>query len=474
MASSEKAVAAVRASDMRDIDTFLEDVESFASAADDPILDAADQLPDQDDPQRHWIARGLGRSPYELSCVRGEAEAGEDQGAAFYALVLDDGALMIRADGLRAYLADVSGPSEKLQALLEELGLQQVSVPQQTAAGWISIAEGVAPQAGRCAEIEYLHPGQPQQRLTAEALALRSEEVQTFFRRGELIADRVQHIEALPACPGEVVARVSDAEPGQRGRDVFGRDLDAGVESDDGRLEPGLQVCFDEAAGLYRAEGYGYLCLVEGRLGLLPPLVLSADQLQARWILLGTQARPLTAQMLGQCLKDLGVVAGVLSEELAALVAQVGQGEHQPGAYVIARGTPPRDGRDAQLELLVDLERRAGQVAEDGSIDFREVNFAANVRPGQVLARRTRPTPGVPGQDVLGRVLPARDGQDQPLAAGKNVQLTRDGESEQFAAEIVGAVRRANDEISVSEVLNIKGDICYQTGNLSFDGEICV
>ena len=63
----------------------------------------------------------------------------------------------------------------------------------------------------------------------------------------------------------------------------------------------------------------------------------------------------------------------------------------------VAEGHPPQDGEDAQVEILVDLERRGGQEREDGSIDFREVNFTPNVSAGQLVARRTSPIPGAPG-----------------------------------------------------------------------------
>ncbi len=279
MSAKRSKAIDVSARDLAEVDSFSDEVRDLEEevAAEDPAI--APERSDQSDPQREWIARGLGRPAVELRRVCAGVEAGEDRGAIFYALDLEQGLVAIRQDGLRAYVDRCPLAGAVLEAVLAELGLREVVVPAaRTGAGWARVAEGV----------------------------------------------------------------------------------------------------------------------------------------------------------------------------------------------------PPRHGEDARLEVEVDMERRAGRLCEDGSIDFREVNFAPNVRAGQVIARRWPPTPGRAGKDVLGRALAAEDGRDLPLKAGGNVRCERDGKEEKFIAEVAGAAARSIDEIRVTQVLNVQGDISHNTGNLNFDGEICV
>ena len=102
------------------------------------------------------------------------------------------------------------------------------------------------------------------------------------------------------------------------------------------------------------------------------------------------------------------------------------------------------------------------------------MNFAPNVKAGQLVARRTPPTPGAAGKDVKGKPLPANEGQDRSLQAGDNVGAEMEGKMEQFYATSDGALRSSNDELFVVERLTIKGDVSFNTGNLDFEGEIYV
>lgn len=233
----------------------------------------------------------------------------------------------------------------------------------------------------------------------------------------------------------------------------------------------GIEVADD---GKCRALNYGYLCLIDGRLSVRSPVWVDPAGLRAHWLLLDERPQQLTRERVLERLAAAGVVAGIAGKEIEALVERVKRGEHACGAVAVAAGRPAENGEDAQVEILVERERIAGEEREDGSVDFREVNFATLVQTGQLVARRIPPTAGRPGRDVRGKELAAADGWEGILKPGENVEKRVEGGVELFHATVNGALREENDEIAVTRLLHIAGDVDFKTGNLDFDGEICV
>ena len=174
-----------------------------------------------------------------------------------------------------------------------------------------------------------------------------------------------------------------------------------------------------------------------------------------------------------QWLEENGVVEGIRREGLEAAVAKA-QAGGDPDMTTTAVGTEPIRGEDAQLELMVDTERNAGRVMEDGSIDFHEVNFVPNVRAGQMVAGMTPPAPGTPGRDVKGNEVAAEAGAESEVQPGANISMRESGDVTLLYAETDGLCRVSDTEILVTDVLTIDGDIDFSTGNLRFNGEVLV
>lgn len=427
-----------------------------------------------------WVATGLGLPASALRRVQAGPLAGEDAGAIFCILDLEGVHLAFREDGLRAYVRNNAAArklkASTLSALLDQRGVQAVDVealaelPRKPPGVWVRVAEGEGPTQSLPARVEYFLGDQP---VAAEVLRQSAEDLHRVLKAPTLEMEAILAVRAPALVPGQVVGRLAAAQPGQPSRDVFGRQLLPAAAPLLPLPAPGLHVGLADA-GEYLAERYGYFCLVADQPTVLLPLWMSPDLMKVYWVLTDPAPQTVTAEMIGQCLADLGVVEGVLQEEIASLVEQAQQGAQPPGYYLIAQGTQAVDGEDAVVEVLVDPQQHLGREREDGSIDFSAVNFAPNVRVGQLVARRILPRPGVPGKDVRGGIVPAVEGKNRPLRVGKNVGVEVENGVERFFAEIEGVIRVRSDEVWVEEVLVIKGDVGYKTGNLSFGGEIYI
>ena len=409
-------------------------------------------------------------------CVQAGDEAGPDAGADFVTAFVSGINLAVRADALRAYVAEFSGTAnpDKIKEILQHCGLTSildgaVERVQELQDGrvnpWILIAEGQAPVTDQGESIEFLYP--------SETLGLTSVSLGPHFTASTPDFAGCQNLQAIAVGAGQVLVRLHKGQGAKPGRDVFGREIQQEQAGANGIPLPGTHVTVSKE-GEYRAQRYGYLCLLDNRLSVVSPLWISADNVRVDWLILNEDPHPVTSEMIHQILDDLDVRVGIKVAEIASLVEEARMGRHSPGVYVVAEGVRPVDGKDAQVDILVDTERRAGAWREDGSIDFHDVNFSANVRSEQLVARRQPPSSGNPGTAVTGESLRAKDGCDVALKAGDDIRVETEGDTDVYYATTSGALQVSEGEISVIQLLIIKSDVSYMTGNLDFGGEVLI
>lgn len=142
--------------------------------------------------------------------------------------------------------------------------------------------------------------------------------------------------------------------------------------------------------------------------------------------------------------------------------------------YPIAQGTAPIDGRDAVVRMYELMENKP-EVRDDGRVDFYELRLINRVKAGDWLGERLEATEGYPGQSVKGTPIRPVKGKTVPLNFDKNsVQEVFDNVKTSLYARINGAVHYTNGKISISNHLDIDGDVGLSTGNVKFDGYVTI
>jgi len=140
---------------------------------------------------------------------------------------------------------------------------------------------------------------------------------------------------------------------------------------------------------------------------------------------------------------------------------------------IVARGKPVANGKDAEVEILVDLDKSAKPlITEDGSVDFRNINLIKIVDKDQLLAVKEPPTQGEAGYTVTGRVTPPRPGEDVLIPRGKNTYLSENGL--QLFSEIIGNVFSEDEVLNVKNVYVVKGNVDFSIGNISYPGDVVI
>ncbi len=168
-------------------------------------------------------------------------------------------------------------------------------------------------------------------------------------------------------------------------------------------------------------------------------------------------------------LKANGVVEGIKTEAIERFVEKPEY--NQP--LLVAEGRRPRNGADARIVYEFETDSTRIKLKEsEGRVDFKDLNIVQNVVAGQVVARKIPAEPAEPGVTVTGKVLPAEDGKDAAIQAGKNVKLSEDGRT--AMAEINGQVVIAAGKINVEPVYVVNGNVSLKTGNILFLGTVVV
>jgi uncharacterized protein (DUF342 family) len=424
-----------------------------------------------------WLSRGLGVQVQRSSRRRAGAEAGLDANQWFYRVTSETVTLALREDCMKAYVIRVK-PGANVSDVgdaLKQINIAEPKIPPipeieaaRDAGRWVLIAEGRPPRAEE--SVEFLEPGTEKHTVPEDTLVLTSPRLKSILGAGDLHLPEMDKMRAFAALPGEIVARVRRQGGAEEGQDVVGR---AVLLPDN---PPTLPAAGDHVRledGAYIANRYGYVLLEQGRLSLLCPLWLDPEAIRAYWCVLDRRPRAVSRDMMQPWIDDLGIIEGLDEKALEAAQGEVTRGTQTKPAVVVAEGTPPVHGSDTQLELLVDADREVGDVDEEGVIDFSNADFEPNAKPGQLIARLTPSTSGTDGRDLRGEVSSARHGADLAFDPGENVE-TRIEDGLAYYATAEGILKVSGRKLQVWEVLNVSGDVGFNTGNLDFRGAVVV
>lgn len=138
----------------------------------------------------------------------------------------------------------------------------------------------------------------------------------------------------------------------------------------------------------------------------------------------------------------------------------------------IAAGKPAVNGEDGRVESRVpELDARLKEDTR-GKINFADLNWLVNVDEGQQLAEIFPATEGADGIDVLGKVIRGKNGKPAPKVNGKNTSYTEDGRF--LIADGAGQLINSGGKYLVNEVLTIKGDVDYSTGNIKSNNTVVI
>lgn len=276
----------------------------------------------------------------------------------------------------------------------------------------------------------------------------------------EVIAAKVS---GITVAPGQVVAHIVAPTEGTPGKDMLGKPLTSPGAAV--LIQAGSHTRLDEDQIV--AEVFGYVRRSGETFEVVPPVWIPKEGMEAYLIHFPELLRQESYEpewILG-ALSAAGVTHGVDKEAIDALCADW-PAATEADAILVAAGSDPEDGEDTHVDFAFDPSKRAGAVRADGSIDFRERNAVVGVSQGDLIGKLVSAAAAIPGSDILGKELPAKDGEDKNIAAGENVTTKSEDGTTVFYSDIDGAVSISAEVIEVQPIFTVSGDVDYETGNI--------
>ena len=165
-------------------------------------------------------------------------------------------------------------------------------------------------------------------------------------------------------------------------------------------------------------------------------------------------------------LKEKKVQRGILENT----VEHICKDGCETGALLIAQGKIPLKGEDGRYEYFfrTDVQKKP-KVLDDGSTDYKDIEWFEVVREGQKIAYYHEAKEGIDGYDVLGNVIKGRKGAEKRVLRGKGFRVEEDKKT--YTALYNGMIRLEDDELSVVNHLELD-EINMTTGNIFFDGSL--
>lgn len=142
--------------------------------------------------------------------------------------------------------------------------------------------------------------------------------------------------------------------------------------------------------------------------------------------------------------------------------------------YLIARGVEAVNGKNGSLKFSFDVEKRniKPKISEDGSVDFRNLNLIEIVKKGQILVTTIPPDEGTVGKNIYGVEIPNIKGKKATLPKGKNVIVSKDGQS--LIADMDGQITYMDGKISIYSTYEVPANVDNSTGNIDFVGNVII
>jgi len=198
-------------------------------------------------------------------------------------------------------------------------------------------------------------------------------------------------------------------------------------------------------------------------------IYLSANGVVA-WLLLIPPSDPedlIDREAIEAALQENRVVNGVDKDAVDYVVK-----EHPYFTLIpVACGTPVQEGENGRVvEHYPRQLSKAVKLDERGVADYRAMNYMQSIKEGDVICDIIAPKPGVAGVRVDGTAAEPAAVKPAIVPNGANTVISEDGTKLLAAKE--GHLEFDGSKFCVKVLLDIPGDVDYNTGNIDYNGDV--
>ncbi len=231
-------------------------------------------------------------------------------------------------------------------------------------------------------------------------------------------------------------------------------------------------IYYDQETRAYKAADYGFVVFNNGKLRLIPALSVTRDRIKAYYYIHPTKFGKIpTVSEIREYMHSMQILAGVGEAKITEQLDRINPSEQKISKILVAQGKAPVNGHPEYYLPTISLEKKAGEILSDGSIDFKEVGAIIQVTNHQEILKRIPEIKALAGYDIYGDKVPAQNVEAEGYKKGEHI--VKSGlDDEIYCAEIDGCIVVENNKVSVLPIAVINGDVNYDTGNIDFNGSV--
>ncbi len=175
------------------------------------------------------------------------------------------------------------------------------------------------------------------------------------------------------------------------------------------------------------------------------------------------------AELIWKAIQEKGIIHGIVPEEVEKSIQAMDGRER-----TIARGEKPQPGKNAVFTSLLPDKKIPEAVVETDQwrgVEDSDFSDLLSVEAGMPVMQRTPATAGIGGCNVLGKEVPAKQGEDIHFTPGlKGVEVDQLN-SNLLIAKVSGQPIRVPYGIYIEPLLTLE-NVDLSTGNINFSGSL--
>jgi uncharacterized protein (DUF342 family) len=296
----------------------------------------------------------------------------------------------------------------------------------------------------------------------------------------------------FPVFPGQAFGKIVGPVWPQTGLSVIGTSIPPQNDSHPKELEAPEKAFWyiDKDSEQVIAKAYGKVIKDNGQFKIRPLLQISKDHLKM-YATISHQDyfnNPITLEQIKKTVSELTTTIKLKEANILQGLKDAAASGKSQKKVLIAEGSPSESGNDAKL-ILHNKENK--NTDETGRIDFHKISAFYSVNEGDVIATLLPPGAGQTGVDIFGNKIESQPGRSLDFTPGNNVESRKSSVSPQsladfedlpehfldnyknnfiqiteFLALSSGTVIIEEGKISISDFVEINGDVDYSTGNI--------
>ncbi|MFH0976642.1 MAG: FapA family protein [Spirochaetota bacterium] len=240
-------------------------------------------------------------------------------------------------------------------------------------------------------------------------------------------------------------------------------------------VKAGEGIIFDPVDSVFKSSEYGFASYNKDKSSiiLLNPLRIQKDKMKAFYIVFPTKFNKIpTVQEIEENLIKNKIYTIIDKNTLAHDLESVDLNTPQVKRIKVAQGKEPKNGVNEHFLPLIDFEKKAGKMLEDGSIDFKEIGAIIEIKQRQAILKRIPAETTQDGFNIYGNKVEGTMNDTDGYSVGENIVPSVDPNI--YTSTIDGCLDVNKRTVSVSPISFIKSDVGYESGNIDFHGTVHV